>query len=150
MCGIFAIFGSTAAQPELRRRAIAASRKLRHRGPDWTGTIVLEGGHAICHERLGIVDPESGAQPLISPDGRIVLAVNGEIYNYRELYTQIAPDYVPVTGSDCEVVIPLFQSVISADGRHLSSCPRDHVRLLVERIFRACETARGGRAMVAL
>jgi asparagine synthase (glutamine-hydrolysing) len=80
---------------------------------------MIEGGHAICHERLGIVDPESGAQPLVSDnDGeRTILAVNGEIYNYREVYAALKTPYTPMTGSDCECVIPLFQQVRGADGK---------------------------------
>ena len=85
--------------------------KLRHRGPDWSGYFV-ENGNAIGHERLAIIDPESGAQPLVSPDGNIIVAANGEIYNYKELYEALETEYKPLTGSDCEVVIPLFLQVI--------------------------------------
>jgi len=84
MCGIACIFGIKEQTPELRKKALKMSQKIRHRGPDWSGIYV--GGSAIlAHERLSIVDPESGQQPLFSPDKKIVLAVNGEIYNHREM-----------------------------------------------------------------
>lgn len=71
----------------------------------------MENGNAIAHERLAIIDPESGAQPLFSHDKNIVVAANGEIYNYKELYEQLPTPYSPLTGSDCEVVIPLYEQV---------------------------------------
>jgi len=84
------------------------AQKIRHRGPDWSGIYV--GGSAIlAHERLSIVDPESGGQPLYSPDRRQVLAVNGEIYNHRELRARYAGKYAFQTGSDCEVILALYQ-----------------------------------------
>ena len=79
MCGIACIFGIKEQTQELRQKALRMSQKIRHRGPDWSGIYV--GGSAIlAHERLSIVDPVSGQQPLFSPDGKVVLAVNGEIY----------------------------------------------------------------------
>lgn len=111
MCGIFAIFGSSLNEVELRKKMIECSQRLRHRGPDWSGYLV-ERGIAIGHERLAIIDPESGAQPLVSPDKQIVVAANGEIYNYKELYSQLKETYSPLTGSDCEVVIPLYSQVL--------------------------------------
>lgn len=108
MCGIFAIFNSALNDVELRKLLISCSQKLRHRGPDWSGYIV-EDHSGIAHERLAIIDPESGSQPLVSPDKSIVVAANGEIYNYKELYAGLKKPYVPNTGSDCEVVIPLYQ-----------------------------------------
>lgn len=110
MCGIFAIFGSTLNEVDLRKKMIECSQRLRHRGPDWSGYLV-ENGVAIGHERLAIIDPESGAQPLVSPDKSLVVAANGEIYNYKELYAELKEKYSPLTGSDCEVVIPLFRQV---------------------------------------
>jgi len=163
MCGILGIFdcpeGTT--QSELRAKLIDCARRIRHRGPDWSGyqlfcknigpqktgvSVVLaaslgmgaglgmaSGGadarepamHAIAHERLAIVDPESGAQPLWAAaqdsgvpgvlemaEGEIVVAANGEIYNYKELYAKLAAEgaaYTPRTGSDCEVLIPLYR-----------------------------------------
>ena len=84
MCGIVGIFNIKEQTPELRQKALGMSRKIRHRGPDWSG--IYSGATAIlCHERLSIVDPESGKQPLFSPDKKQVLAVNGEIYNHQDL-----------------------------------------------------------------
>ena len=84
------------------------SSKIRHRGPDWSG--IYTGGSAIlAHERLAIVDPESGRQPLFSPDNKQVLAVNGEIYNHRELRRQYEGKYRFMTGSDCEVILALYR-----------------------------------------
>ena len=110
MCGILGIFGSTLSDVELRRKLIECSLLLRHRGPDWSG-YVCEGHVGIAHERLAIIDPESGAQPLISPDKTIVVAANGEIYNYKDLYAKLTEPYSPVTESDCEVIIPLYEQV---------------------------------------
>ena len=74
---------------DLRRKALKMSQKIRHRGPDWSG--IYSGGSAIlAHERLSIVDPESGGQPLFSPDKKQVLAVNGEIYNHQEIRRRYA------------------------------------------------------------
>ena len=84
MCGIACILDIQEQTPELRKKALKMSQKIRHRGPDWSGIYV--GGSAIlAHERLSIVDPQSGQQPLFSPDKKMVLAVNGEIYNHREI-----------------------------------------------------------------
>mmetsp|Transcript_31130 Transcript_31130/g.100298 ORF Transcript_31130/g.100298 Transcript_31130/m.100298 type:complete len:689 (-) Transcript_31130:254-2320(-) len=150
MCGILGIFdcpeGMT--QSQLRAKLIECAQRLRHRGPDWSGyqlfcqsskdselaaalgigpLVIGRRGdaatpamHAIAHERLAIVDPESGAQPLWAKEqkghqlieGEIVVAANGEIYNYRELYAELKDDgfeYEPRTGSDCEVIIPLYR-----------------------------------------
>lgn len=107
MCGILAIFRSALPESELKKKLIECSMKMRHRGPDWSGYIV-ENGNGIAHERLAIIDPESGTQPLVSPDAQIVVAANGEIYNYKELYKDLKKPYSPITGSDCEVVIPLY------------------------------------------
>jgi len=110
MCGILGIFGSGLNDVELRRKLIECSKRLRHRGPDWSGYCIYR-NNAIAHERLAIIDPESGAQPLKSADENIVVAANGEIYNYKELYAGLKEPYAPITGSDCEVVIPLFLQV---------------------------------------
>jgi asparagine synthase (glutamine-hydrolysing) len=115
MCGIFAIISSSLPEADLRRELIACSSKLRHRGPDWSGYKVIEAdpsmgiglAHAIGHERLAIIDPESGAQPLVSADNSLILAVNGEIYNFKELSASL--DYKPLTGSDCEVILGLYK-----------------------------------------
>ncbi|GMI53333.1 hypothetical protein TeGR_g15234 [Tetraparma gracilis] len=112
MCGIFAIFNSSESKEGLRELLIQCSNKIRHRGPDWSGYHFEEGKggkHGIAHERLAIMDPESGAQPLKSEDESIVVAVNGEVYNFKELYAALATPYKPKTGSDCEVLLPMYQ-----------------------------------------
>ena len=109
MCGIVGIFDIEEQSSELRNKALRMSQKIRHRGPDWSG--IYCGGHAIlCHERLSIVDPQSGKQPLYSPDGRQVLAVNGEIYNHQAIRQATAADYEYQTGSDCEVILALYRA----------------------------------------
>ena len=108
MCGIVSIFNIQEQTPELRQKALRMSQKIRHRGPDWSG--IYNGGSAIlCHERLSIVDPESGKQPLFSPDKKQILAVNGEIYNHQDLRKQYADKYQFQTGSDCEVILALYR-----------------------------------------
>ena len=108
MCGIVSIFHIKEQTPALREKALGMSKKLRHRGPDWSG--IYQGKSAIlCHERLSIVDPESGGQPLFSPDKKQVLAVNGEIYNHRDIRRQYEGRYEFQTGSDCEVVLALYR-----------------------------------------
>lgn len=110
MCGIVCIFNIKEQTPELRQKALRMSGKIRHRGPDWSG--IYTGGSAIlAHERLAIVDPESGRQPLFSPDNKQVLAVNGEIYNHRELRRQYEGKYEFMTGSDCEVILALYRDL---------------------------------------
>ena len=84
------------------------SQKIRHRGPDWSG-IYCGGSAILAHERLSIVDPESGGQPLYSPDKKQVLAVNGEIYNHQEIRRLYAGNYEFQTGSDCEVILALYR-----------------------------------------
>ena len=108
MCGIVSIFNLKEQTPQLRQKALAMSRKIRHRGPDWSG-IYCGGSAILAHERLSIVDPESGRQPLFSPDGKQVLAVNGEIYNHRDLRRRYADTYQFQTGSDCEVILALYR-----------------------------------------
>ena len=105
MCSILGIFG---LQPGddlagLRRQALELSRRQRHRGPDWSGVHADEGA-ILVHERLAIVDPAGGAQPLVSADGNLVLAVNGEIYNHRELRDGLSQEWQFRTGSDCEII----------------------------------------------
>ena len=108
MCGITGIFNIKEQTPQLREKVLHMARKLRHRGPDWSGLYV--GGSAImAHERLSIVDPLSGGQPLYSPDGKVVLTVNGEIYNHQEIRRRYAGRYDFQTGSDCEVILALYQ-----------------------------------------
>ena len=108
MCGIIGIFNLREQSDEMRRKALQMSRKIRHRGPDWSG-IWCGGSAILCHERLSIVDPESGGQPLFSPDGKQVLAVNGEIYNHQVIRHRYAGMYDFRTGSDCEVILALYR-----------------------------------------
>ena len=108
MCGIVAIFNVKEQTPELRTKVLGMSKKIRHRGPDWSG-IHCSGSAILAHERLSIVDPESGGQPLFSPDGKQVLAVNGEIYNHQEIRERYKGRYDFQTGSDCEVILALYR-----------------------------------------
>ena len=107
MCGIVSIFNIKKQTHELREKALRMSQKIRHRGPDWSG-IYCGGSAILAHERLSIVDPESGGQPLFSPDRKQILAVNGEIYNHQEIRRQYAGRYDFQTGSDCEVILALY------------------------------------------
>eukprot|EP00929_Paragymnodinium_shiwhaense_P012470 TRINITY_DN1196_c0_g1_i1.p1 TRINITY_DN1196_c0_g1~~TRINITY_DN1196_c0_g1_i1.p1 ORF type:complete len:597 (-),score=174.10 TRINITY_DN1196_c0_g1_i1:218-2008(-) len=110
MCGILAILGLQAAEP-VRKEAVDLAKLLRHRGPDWSG-IYCQGSTVIAHERLAIVDPDSGDQPLYSADKQVVLGVNGEIYNHTELREKLearAPGkHQFVTKSDCEVLLHMY------------------------------------------
>ena len=108
MCGIAGILNIKVQTKELRDKVLKMAQKIRHRGPDWSGIYV--GGSAIlAHERLSIVDPQSGGQPLYSPDRKQVLAVNGEIYNHRDIRAKYAGKYNFQTGSDCEVILALYK-----------------------------------------
>ncbi len=107
MCGIVAVFNISNQSKELRQQVLNMSKKVRHRGPDWSG--IFCGDNAIlAHERLAVVDPQSGKQPLISKDGNLVLAVNGEIYNHQIFRKELAGKYEFLTQSDCEVILPLY------------------------------------------
>ena len=108
MCGIVAILNTREQTHELRDQALKMSQKIRHRGPDWSG-IYCGGSAILAHERLSIVDPESGGQPLFSPDRKQILAVNGEIYNHQEIRRRYAGKYEFQTGSDCEVILALYR-----------------------------------------
>ena len=109
MCGIAAIFNIKAGEVGgLRPKALKMSKKIRHRGPDWSG-IYCGKSAILCHERLSIVDPESGGQPLYSTDRKQILAVNGEIYNHRDIRKRYEGIYDFKTGSDCEVLLPLYR-----------------------------------------
>ena len=117
MCGIVAILNVKEQTHALREKALKMSQKIRHRGPDWSG-IYCGGSAILAHERLSIVDPESGGQPLYSPrplegdgGGLQVLAVNGEIYNHQEIRRRYAGQYEFQTGSDCEVILALYRSL---------------------------------------
>jgi asparagine synthase (glutamine-hydrolysing) len=108
MCGIFGILDIKSDVAELRTQALELSKLLRHRGPDWSG-IWNNDNAILCHERLAIVDVDTGAQPLISNNGQQALAVNGEIYNHQSLANEFATDYAFATKSDCEIILPLYQ-----------------------------------------
>ncbi len=108
MCGIFGILDIKSNAEDLRSQALELSKLLRHRGPDWSG-IWHDDKAILCHERLAIVDVDTGAQPLISDNGNQILAVNGEIYNHKELQIEEASDYAFATKSDCEIILPLYQ-----------------------------------------
>ena len=110
MCGIVSIFNIQEQTPELRQQALRMSQKIRHRGPDWSG-IYCGGSAILAHERLSIVDPESGRQPLFAPDKKQVLAVNGEIYNHQNIRACFAGKYQYQTGSDCEVILSLYREM---------------------------------------
>ena len=122
MCGIVGIFNISEQSDTLRQKALRMSQKIRHRGPDWSG--IYSGGTAIlAHERLSIVDPESGKQPLFSPDGKQVLAVNGEIYNHKDIRRQYKGRYAFQTGSDCEVILALYREWRASVNGNSSSVP---------------------------
>ncbi len=108
MCGIVAILNVKEQTQQLRQKALGMSQKIRHRGPDWSG-IYCGKSAILAHERLSIVDPESGGQPLYSPDRQQILAVNGEIYNHQEIRKRYEGRYSFQTGSDCEVILALYQ-----------------------------------------
>ena len=107
MCGIVCLLDAKQKTETLRPQILQMSRKVRHRGPDWSG-IFQDENVIFSHERLAIVDPTSGKQPLFTKDGKVVLAVNGEIYNHRELRAEF-PDYEFLTQSDCEVILALYR-----------------------------------------
>ncbi len=108
MCGIVCAFELKEPAEALRPRILEMAKKVRHRGPDWSG-IHSEDKAILAHERLAIVDPASGKQPLIGADGTLVLAANGEIYNHRELRKQFEGNYEFRTESDCEVILALYK-----------------------------------------
>ena len=114
MCSITAILNADAPADELRATALAISKRQRHRGPDWSGVFQHERA-VLAHERLAIVDVTSGAQPLLDPETGTALAVNGEIYNHKQLRAQTT-SFPYQTGSDCEVILSLYR----AHGRELA------------------------------
>jgi len=107
MCGIVCAFDIKQKSEDLRPQVLEMSKTVRHRGPDWSG-IYSDDKAILAHERLAIVDPASGKQPLFSEDKTLVLAANGEIYNHKELRAQF-PDYPFQTQSDCEVILALYK-----------------------------------------
>ncbi|MCW5579139.1 MAG: asparagine synthase B, partial [Dokdonella sp.] len=117
MCSIFGMFDLQPGDDlaALRQQALECSRRQRHRGPDWSG-VYVDAGVILVHERLAIVDPASGAQPLRSRDGALALAVNGEIYNQTEL--RAASGYDFTSGSDCEVINALYREAAGQPPAH--------------------------------
>ena len=108
MCGIVCTFNLKKPAETLRSQMLNMSKTVRHRGPDWSGIYVSENA-ILAHERLAIVDPKSGGQPIFSKDGKLVLAVNGEIYNHREIRKHFEGKYEFMTQSDCEVILALYR-----------------------------------------
>ena len=136
MCGIVSILNIQEQTPELRQKALRMSQKIRHRGPDWSGIYV--GGSAIlAHERLSIVDPESGRQPLFSPDKKQVLAVNGEIYNHKDIRDEFK-DYQFQTGSDCEVILALYRKMMTESNGHPTDADLTKMLESLSGIFAFC------------
>ena len=118
MCGIICILGLKQDAVHFRHTALQLAKRIRHRGPDWSGTYVHD--HCIMvHERLAIVDPVSGSQPILSQDGTVALAVNGEIYNHEELRTELEKEFKFRSRSDCEVIVHMFEK--DPSGAFLSS-----------------------------
>lgn len=124
MCGIVSIFRIKQQSEQLRKQALEMSRRIRHRGPDWSG-IWCGGSAILAHERLSIVDPQSGGQPLFSMDRLQVLAVNGEIYNHQAIRREYEGRYTFSTGSDCEVILALYRDAVRAGGSQ-----EDYIRML--------------------
>ena len=108
MCGIVCAFDIKSNSDFVRSNVLKMAKKVRHRGPDWSG-IYSDNNAVLAHERLAIVDPTSGKQPIISDDGNKVIAVNGEIYNHKDLKEKYTSDYNFKTESDCEVLLALYE-----------------------------------------
>lgn len=108
MCSILAVLDIPSDASRYRERALDLSRLQRHRGPDWSG-VFADDRVVLVHERLAIVDVDHGAQPIHTPDGAQVLAVNGEIYDHREHVGRLRDPYDFTTGSDCEVILALYR-----------------------------------------
>ncbi|MBP5381187.1 MAG: asparagine synthase B [Bacteroidaceae bacterium] len=125
MCGIVGIFDIKGQTSELRRKALKMSQKIRHRGPDWSG-IYCGKSAILAHERLSIVDPQSGGQPLFSPDRKCILAVNGEIYNHQDIRRRTADKFEFQTGSDCEVILALYKEILPELLKHPKGSKETH------------------------
>ena len=108
MCGIVCAFNIKSNSDAVRSNVLKMAKKVRHRGPDWSGVYSNQNA-VLAHERLAIVDPTSGKQPIISEDGCKVIAVNGEIYNHIQLKEKYTKDYNFKTESDCEVILALYE-----------------------------------------
>jgi len=119
MCGILAILGSSAEPAELRKKALALSARLRHRGPDWSGVCLQQitttdnktVTNVLAHERLAIVDPTTGSQPIFNESGSIAMTVNGEIWNHQQLRQELAPKHKFYTNGDCEPIVYLYEDM---------------------------------------
>ena len=113
MCGIVAIYNKEIKlDKDMRSKSLSMSKKVRHRGPDWSG-IYTSDNAILAHERLSIVDVKSGKQPILSNNEEIILAVNGEIYNHKDIRKDDEYKYKYKTESDCEVIIPLYDNLKS-------------------------------------
>lgn len=110
MCGIVCVFNTKKPEAELRTQALQQAKKIRHRGPDWSGIYSCSKA-IMAHERLAIVDPQSGGQPLYTADKNVVLAVNGEIYNHQQIRKNFENNYQFLTQSDCEVILALYRKL---------------------------------------
>ena len=108
MCGIVCAFNIKGDNDNVRTNVLKMAQRLRHRGPDWSG-IYSDNNAILAHERLAIVDPTSGKQPIISQDGKKIIAVNGEIYNHVELRSKLNSKYDFQTNSDCEIILALYK-----------------------------------------
>ena len=108
MCGIVCALDLKQSSDLLRSQVLEMSKKVRHRGPDWNG-IHCGKNVLLAHERLAIVDPASGNQPIYSDDKNLILAANGEIYNHQQLRAQLSSDYAFQTNSDCEIILALYK-----------------------------------------
>ena len=108
MCGIVGIFGHGVGTDARRKEVLKMSQKIRHRGPDWSGIFCCNNA-IMSHERLSIIDPQSGGQPLKNAKGTVILTVNGEIYNHKQIRAEFEGTYPFQTGSDCEPIIPLYE-----------------------------------------
>jgi asparagine synthase (glutamine-hydrolysing) len=109
MCGIVGVFDLKVSSLELRENVLRMSKRVRHRGPDWSGIFYCDRA-ILAHERLSIVDPQSGKQPLYSKDRNLILSINGEIYNHQEIRRRYENSYEFLTHSDCEVILPLYRA----------------------------------------
>ena len=108
MCGIVCALNTKQDSEILRNQVLEMSKKVRHRGPDWSGIYSCKNA-LLAHERLAIVDPKSGNQPIFSADRKLILAANGEIYNHRSLKDNLNIDYDFQTNSDCEIILALYK-----------------------------------------
>ena len=119
MCGIVCAFDLKSSSEDLRPQLLNMAKKIRHRGPDWSG-IYSNNNAILAHERLGIVDPVSGQQPIYDKNKSLILAANGEIYNHVELRKKYSNDYNFTTASDCEIIISLYKKMGSDFINHLN------------------------------